>query len=115
MDSATMHATLIASEEFLRRADMFDVLREAMPDFLKEHTGRVALARARWKELWATRPSSMAQLEQLLVKLVEQALWAATEDTIETLPHSDKGTTGNVTFEPWMEMETLSPIKSLTE
>merc|ERR1719335_1240864 len=83
-----------------------------MPDLLKEHTGRVMLPRARWKELWITRPSSIAQMEQLLVKLVEQALWAATENTKEILPDSDKRNTGNVTFEPWMEMEAPSSIES---
>merc|ERR1712118_47302 len=58
MDPSGLSATLIVKADFLCREDMFDVMREAVPDLLREHTGRVVLARARWKELWATRPSS---------------------------------------------------------
>merc|ERR1719171_3451242 len=92
---------------FLSRDDMFDILRAAVPDFLKERTGRTALPRARWKELWTTGPSSVAQMEQLLAKLVEQAVWFAALEAralaLTVVRDAIKGDEGDVAFEPWME------------
>jgi len=60
---------------FLQSVDFFQDLQCVMPDFLSLRSGRAPLPRARWKEIWAVEPSSVAGMEQSLVKLVEQALW----------------------------------------
>lgn len=94
--------------DFISRLDFFEVLREALPDLLCPRTGRVPLSRARWKEIWAFEPSSIAQMKAQLAKLVEQALWCVPVDFPDAEQTTDgllEITGGDVAFEPWMAQD----------
>ncbi|CAE8649857.1 unnamed protein product [Polarella glacialis] len=91
-------------EAFLEGFLVFEICQGALPNFLASKTGRSPMPRARWKQLWAAEPSSVAALEQQLAKLLEQALWAMTS----TLPMGEAATPrqtateAEVPFEDWM-------------
>mmetsp|Transcript_110447 Transcript_110447/g.235954 ORF Transcript_110447/g.235954 Transcript_110447/m.235954 type:complete len:549 (-) Transcript_110447:63-1709(-) len=89
----------------LEGTSLFQEMRDVVPDFLSEHSGRVPLQRWRWKELWATAPSSISAMEQQLAKLVEQALWMIGSDPTCELPdkaEEQSKASLEVAFEPWM-------------
>jgi len=74
---------LAMKPSFLERADFVEALRQVLPDFLSPGAasmGRTPAPRARWKDIFAKEPASVAALEQQLVRLVEQALWAMAVD-----------------------------------
>lgn len=89
---------------------VIETLRAVLPDMLSEKSGRVPMFRARWKDLWAAEPASIQAMEQQLVKLVEQALWAMGADpSCELLEDSNKAAvtrplalSDEVPLEPWM-------------
>merc|ERR1712039_234739 len=104
---------LVMKEEFLQRTDFIECVRRVLPDFLTSQSHRTPIARARWKELWATEPTSVAALEQQLAKLIEQAFWAMSlEPTYKTMPMKPQPLE-DVTyrFEPWMEEHDKKTIK----
>lgn len=76
----TAQTCLAMKSTFLERKDFFERLRDALPDFLSPTSLRTILPRARWKEIWAPMPSSLGSAEELLAKLVEQALWNMATD-----------------------------------
>jgi len=82
---------------------LYDQMRGILPDFLSPKAPRPRLPKARWKELWATEPTSMAALEQQLAKLTEQALWAmaAEPEPMPTVAEAEADD-GAVEMEPWM-------------
>lgn len=101
---------VMAMKTSLLESDViFSKLREVLPDFLAEKSGRVPLPKARWKDLWASEPSSVADMEKQLVKLVEQVLWVVGTDpscqVSSVLGALEEGcpTSDPVPFEPWME------------
>uniref|UniRef100_A0A7S1F6I8 Uncharacterized protein n=1 Tax=Noctiluca scintillans TaxID=2966 RepID=A0A7S1F6I8_NOCSC len=101
----------------LTNNSLFDTFREVLPDFMKP-SGRVPLPRARWKEFWASEPSSICAMERQLAKLMEQAMWAMGADPIYAFQTSDadpheleEWASDIVRFEPWMEGETQKEEK----
>jgi len=94
-------------ESFSERTDFFERLQAVMSDFLKPASAvRFPMPKARWKELWAVEPASVPALEQQLVKLVEQALWAmALDPAFEpmTEPALQQIDTTVFVLEPWMK------------
>lgn len=58
--------------------DMFNSVRAVLPDLFC--SSRSVVHRARWKELWNTKPTSVVALEQAIAKLMEQAFWALAAD-----------------------------------
>jgi len=94
---------------FMQSDNFFASLSSVLPDLLSERSGRVPLPRPRWKELWGSEPSSIAAMEQQLVKLVEQALWAMGSDPAYEIPEegcqqmiADSLAGDCVMFESWM-------------
>lgn len=81
---------------------IFDRLSLALPDFLGSKTGRSPLPRARWKQLWAIEPSSVAAFEQQLAKLAEQALWALGLSSSFEAPREESQPQETVEVEDWM-------------
>mmetsp|Transcript_115850 Transcript_115850/g.181065 ORF Transcript_115850/g.181065 Transcript_115850/m.181065 type:complete len:473 (-) Transcript_115850:69-1487(-) len=79
-----------------------------LSDFLA-HTGRTPMPKARWKELFTSRPSSVSSLEEQLAKLFEQALWAMAMDPCFEVENATKATdlAEDALSEDWMdELET---------
>lgn len=93
---------LVMKLDFIQRLDFIERIREVLPDFL-QRSSRTPMPRARWKELCAIEPSSVAVLEQQLARLVEQALWAmaAQPAAKASIPQGPKAMQANL--EPWME------------
>lgn len=100
---------MAADLDFLQTGRLFEELRNVVPDFLSSRSGRVPLSKPRWKDLWTTQPSSVSAIEQQLVKLVEQALWAMATDPsyepevqITSCSLVDSLDADSVPFEHWM-------------
>jgi len=123
VDPASM--PVMAMKPFLLEGDrIFKELVAVLPDFLSERNGRALLPKPRWKELWASEPASIAAMEQQLVKLVEQALWAMGTDPACEVLESSAGAQGldqslvdslsgdSVPFEAWMVSDTLVKAKT---
>jgi len=93
---------------FLEGDRLFSDFGKVLPDLLSERSGRWPLPKARWKDLWNAEPSSVAAMEQQLVKLVEQALWAMGSDPALETPEAnssleeERSSVSNVPLEPWM-------------
>mmetsp|Transcript_58379 Transcript_58379/g.170713 ORF Transcript_58379/g.170713 Transcript_58379/m.170713 type:complete len:369 (-) Transcript_58379:54-1160(-) len=100
---------------FLEGDTIFRELGEVLPDLLSEKSGRAPLPKARWKDLWAIEPSSVQAMEQQLVKLVEQVLWAIGADpSCEVQRELEGGSSEPVPFEPWMESGESPKAKAKT-
>lgn len=89
-DDARSQPLLTMKSSFAGDDNVFDVVRGVLPDLFC--SSRPALHRARWKDLWQTKPTSTAVLEQAVAKLMEQAFWAVTaepgcsKNPVEPLP-----------------------------
>eukprot|EP00930_Biecheleria_cincta_P028660 TRINITY_DN19999_c0_g1_i1.p1 TRINITY_DN19999_c0_g1~~TRINITY_DN19999_c0_g1_i1.p1 ORF type:complete len:560 (-),score=92.18 TRINITY_DN19999_c0_g1_i1:82-1734(-) len=64
--------------DFAERRDIFDLVRAVLPDLFCSR--RQAMHRARWKDLWEDKPTSINEFELALAKLMEQAFWAIATD-----------------------------------
>jgi len=111
---------LVAKRNVLKSDDFFDRFRNILPDFLSLQTKRVPIPRARWKNLWVCEPPSIVALQQMLAKLVEQALWAmalqsnsAASAGLRAVTDKDRADSSAaadpVVLEPWMEDAKPSP------
>eukprot|EP00441_Pelagodinium_beii_P036916 CAMPEP_0197634176 /NCGR_PEP_ID=MMETSP1338-20131121/10352_1 /TAXON_ID=43686 ORGANISM="Pelagodinium beii, Strain RCC1491" /NCGR_SAMPLE_ID=MMETSP1338 /ASSEMBLY_ACC=CAM_ASM_000754 /LENGTH=291 /DNA_ID=CAMNT_0043205995 /DNA_START=29 /DNA_END=901 /DNA_ORIENTATION=- len=76
MNPELQPALMTLQPSMLHECRIFDRLHQCLPDFLGAKNGRSPLPRARWKQIFATEPSSVVALEQQLTKLAEQAFWA---------------------------------------
>lgn len=111
---------LVLKRDVLKSDDFFDRFRNILPDFLSLQTKRVPIPRARWKNLWVCEPPSIVVLQQMLAKLVEQALWAmalqsnsANSAGMRAVTDKDRADStaaaDPVVLEPWMEDAKPSP------
>lgn len=68
---------LYMSDDALQ-SDLFPQLISVLPDMLapRPDSKRYPLPAPRWKQLWDVLPSSFTDLEQQLLKTIEQAFWA---------------------------------------
>lgn len=78
-DSLLSRDILRMKVEFAERRDIFDLLRAVLPDLFCSR--RQAMHRARWKDLWKDKPSSVNEFELAVSKLMEQAFWAIATDS----------------------------------
>merc|ERR1719469_361834 len=104
-------------EPFLENLVLFETFTQILPDFLGERTGRRPTSRARWKDLWANEPTSMAAMDRLLACLVEQALWAMIKDprfSVSELPSAVHDLSSEVPLEDWMLPEVSKTAKQQT-
>eukprot|EP00747_Dinoflagellata_sp_TGD_P180513 gnl/TRDRNA2_/TRDRNA2_33103_c0_seq1.p1 gnl/TRDRNA2_/TRDRNA2_33103_c0~~gnl/TRDRNA2_/TRDRNA2_33103_c0_seq1.p1 ORF type:complete len:372 (+),score=77.61 gnl/TRDRNA2_/TRDRNA2_33103_c0_seq1:89-1204(+) len=109
VDPADQPTWMALSAHILDQEAIFHRFRCVLPDFLGAKTGRFPLPRARWKQLWAVAPSSVAAFEQQLAKLVEQALWAMASNPSFQKPkissqveEASPSPSEAVPFEDWM-------------
>lgn len=77
-DDVRSQPVLTMKKSFASNLEIFKLVRAVLPDLFC--SSRPALHRVRWKDLWATRPTSVQALEQAIAKLMEQAFWAAVAD-----------------------------------
>lgn len=92
MDPDEQPSLMTLRAGMLEGDSLFACCRGALPDFLAPRTGRAPLPRARWKQLWAAAPSSVAALERRLAELAEQALWGVAADpALEARAPTDAG------------------------
>jgi len=115
MDIDDQPSYMTLKSHMLEGSYLFNRLRRVLPDFLKpQQATRVPLPRARWKDLFAAEPSSIASMEQQLTKLVEQALWAMGSDAAFDIPNDtskqlETQTTAN--FEDWVDKTLRTELK----
>merc|ERR1712217_751259 len=111
MDPDEQPSLMTLRPEFVEDGDgkrLFDRFRQHLSDFLSMQTGRVPLPRARWKDLFASVPSSVASMEAQLAKLFEQALWAMVNEpafsiTAKELDGQNVEEAVEVLDEDWMD------------
>lgn len=77
-DDVRKQPSLTMKSSFAANADIFKVVRGVLPDLFC--SSRPAIHRARWKDLWKSKPTSVPALEQAVAKLAEQAFWALAAD-----------------------------------
>jgi len=74
-DDVRLQPVLTMKSSFAANGEqLFKVLRGVLPDLFR--SSRPAVHRARWKDMWKAKPSSVPALEQAVAKLVEQAFWS---------------------------------------
>lgn len=92
-------------KNFISKSDFFDVLRKALPDFLRARNGRSPLPYERWTEIVSSEPSSTVQMKAQLAKLLEQALWILPGQAKNNALKSNTKEPSHeyeVAFQPWM-------------
>jgi hypothetical protein len=111
MMSASDSPMLVMKADFVREPSRLIIqMKCILPDFLSTQTSRTPMSKARWKDLWASEPASMALLEKQLAKLTEQALWAMASDPLPTTSQDPQAL--DAVLETWMTKHDQEIAKS---
>merc|ERR1719506_2299945 len=66
--------------------ELLSCFRQALPDFLTSQSSRSPIPKARWKDLFSSKPQSVAAMDKQLAKLMEQSLWLMVSDAAHSVP-----------------------------